>query len=153
VVTFEATNDICARAFRCDPPGSFDWLTESENMKMSEIRDEMVEKLSKCRGNARAAAIADAIKNCSITGKFEKGKSVDGADGTSLTYDGGWACPTKIILSNDFFQRNKSSQYMTLIRECYQRAVLRDFDDTGNSDNRLRAYSNEVADCLGIPKV
>jgi len=144
---------VCAWIYRCDPPGSYDWLTRTEKGALGRIRDEMVQKLSNCKSSPRAAAIAAAIKNCPVSGKFEKGRSSDGNDGTSLTYDGGFACPTKVILSNDFFGRSKSSQYLTLIKECYQRAVLRDFDDTGMSDNRQRDYYNSVADCLGVPKV
>lgn len=82
-------------------------------------------------------------------GKFEVGHAPDGDDGTSLTYDGGWSCPTKTVLGSDFFDKSPCAQFMTLAKECYLRAQERDFDDTGLSDNRIRDIFRQIQDSLG----
>jgi len=139
----------CAWGYKCDPPGSYDWLTDSEDDDLAELKKEMTDALANCNADI-AASISSAIEDCPIVGKFERGNSVDGEDGTSLTYDGGWACPTKVVLANDFFDRDdKCTQYFTLFKECYRRAAERDFDDTGESDNRASDDFDEVEDCLG----
>lgn len=94
--------------------------------------------------------IVAALASCPIAGKYEHGGAVDGDDGTSLTYDPGWAWTTQVILANDFFDRsNRRSQYQTLLKECYQRAYIRDFDDTGASDNRSTRNMEKIECATG----
>ncbi|XZE34771.1 RHS repeat domain-containing protein [Pirellulaceae bacterium SH501] len=138
--------------YRNDPPGSYDWLTWDESSKLSRIKIDFTTGLNDCRRanpGGKAREMMDAISDCPIIGKFEDGGSPDGDNGTSLTYDPGWAWSTKVILSNDFFGRGRCSQYQTLLKECYQRAYLRDFDDTGISDNRSNKNFEGVECCTG----
>jgi hypothetical protein len=98
-----------------------------------------------CR-DPEAGRIAEAIQNCPIVGKFEpnNGPPPDGDPKDSLTYEVKGKSgiidlyPDQVILGIDFFKRtNTCSQFSTLLKECYIRKVLRDFDDTGTSDPGL----------------
>ncbi len=96
-----------------------------------------------------------AFRQCisHISGTFCKGSGPDGQDGTSWTMDAGWAWRAHIYLSYDFFRRRgktaRCSQYYTLTKECYQRAYLGDYDDSGNSDNRLDDYFKRIQNNIG----
>jgi len=139
--------------YRNDPPGSYDWLTWGEQRALGALKRGLTDGLYECDKGSPGASFSgmrDAIANCPIVGKYEAGGSSDGDDGTSLTYDPGWAWSTKVVLSNDFFRRlSKCSQYQTLMKECYQRAYLRDFDDTGLSDNRSNKNFESIECCTG----
>lgn len=112
------------------------------------IRTNMINALRKCDAKD-AADIAHAIAACPLVGRFTKGGSPDGQDGTSLTYKNNWACWPRVVLAHDFFTRTSwCSKYYTLVKECYLRASLANYDDTAASDNTQSRIFEAIECCL-----
>jgi len=128
-------------------PRNNDWLTSREKLRLNMRKTQMINNLANCP-TPESPAMLSAIANCPIVGKWAPGGAPDGAD-SPLTINSGWAWKTKVILSNDFFERSRCAQSQTLIKECYQRAALGDYDDFGTSDNRSREQFGGIECCLG----
>ena len=112
----------------------------------------MINALSNC-DSPNAAAVAAAIKDCPIIGKFPSGGGPTGmvnpSSNDSLTWHPGYGRPTSVILGNNFFTKPPCEQYVTLCRECYLRVVLGNYDDTGGSDKPLADIFKPLEKCLG----
>ena len=137
--------------YKNDPAGEYDWLKYNEKIDLGIIKLTMIGLLETCPGGgpSEVPAMINAIESCPIVGKFEAGKSPDGSDGTSLTWNPGWAWWPKVILANNFFTtKTRCEQFMTLLKECYLRVHIGDYDDTGVSDNAIRRYFASIQCCL-----
>ena len=127
---------------------NYDYLTAGESATIASL----LEVLSACapRSDTRLNA---AFKNCSkrIWGKWEPGadpKGPEGGVGTSLTVDPGWAWRVRIYLASTFFESTRCNQLKTLVKECYIRAELGNYDDTGMSDNLVDNAFSPLECCL-----
>ena len=117
-------------------PGGHRPLTPEEDL-LTEMKDTFAAINNVDSDHPAIADIKNAIRDCPISGIFVE-ESPDGAIGSSVTTLGS-SLGTHIYLGKDFFTKPKCDAYKTLVKECYQRAVLRDDDDSGMSDRRSNA--------------
>ncbi|MCA9076878.1 MAG: RHS repeat-associated core domain-containing protein, partial [Planctomycetaceae bacterium] len=123
-------------------------LLPNEKKDLDTLLDKMAAKIDD-------ANITAALLNCKVRiwGLACPGSTPDGDDNTSTTYDPGWAWRRRIFLAPNFFSPNfpqgDCHRMHTLMKECYRRFALGDFDDTGMSDNRADADFKPYQDALG----
>lgn len=142
-----------AVCYACNTPGACESFTQSEQDTLDRFKDSMIKRIGKypLAGLPQRDKMIEALRNCPLHCKFTSGGSVDGDDGTSNTVKLGPLCPNRVrvALANDFFSRNdKCAMMYTLLKECYRRAYLSDYDDTGLSDNRADADFRAIQNAL-----
>ena len=129
----------------------WDYLDDTEQSSINTTLTGM----SNC-APANDPAMKQALKRCGplIWGKWESGRSEGAsADGggpaDTVTIDPGFAWRTRIYLKNSFFSDPPCEQQRVLLKECYLRASLRNFDDTGAADTKNDKMFNGMECCLG----